>query len=412
MATLKLTGKTTVAKVKKAFNEAFGSQIKLYKGGSVAEDTAILSDLGLKKNCVLNCRSSLTAGSFIKRMEVIGLKVTIWTKDFNVKVLDGLTLESTGKVKNMAVKKDMEDLIAYQRANETSVNKSEETSTKPGDNNGKLNTYYIRVEADRCWRFDTIELKADDDTVSEGFEYEDPWTCIVGETTILSCLKDDLDCGEEIFGYDEEDSEALKENILENDSLHIGDYFPNIDDSFNIVIMDENKKTIETVESSQIACWCIEQGAGPSVEDEDIKDEYGENEPLIKKYIDNNKEDAKSVTPAYPVPKDKNKWYWLNAQDCGMEEYAVYKLEISGKFDPNKLLLKTALIEDCVDGMISAEVVTAIVYDGEIVKDQVEDADSCEEKSINCVIKQDQKYCCPYRIYDMTFRNESGMRED
>ncbi len=115
MAKFDLRGDTTVAELKKAFNDAFGSQIKVYQGSSEADDTTNLSELGLKSNGDIECRGSLTAGKFIERMAERGLKVTIWTRDYYVKVLEGLTLESTGKVKNMARKRDMEDMIAYQR---------------------------------------------------------------------------------------------------------------------------------------------------------------------------------------------------------------------------------------------------------------------------------------------------------
>ena len=115
MARFNLLGNITVAELKKAFNDAFGSQIKVYKGSSEAEDASCLSELGLKEEGVLECRSSLTVGRFIERMAERGLKVAIWTRDYHVKILEGLTLESTGKVKNMARKRDMEDMIAYQR---------------------------------------------------------------------------------------------------------------------------------------------------------------------------------------------------------------------------------------------------------------------------------------------------------
>jgi phage shock protein PspC (stress-responsive transcriptional regulator) len=47
--------------------------------------------------------------------EEYGLKVKVYTCDFWVAVLDGLTLKSAGMVKKQAVKSDMESLLAYQR---------------------------------------------------------------------------------------------------------------------------------------------------------------------------------------------------------------------------------------------------------------------------------------------------------
>ena len=119
MATLHLTSATTVANLREQFYKAFGSQVKLYNGGRVAELNATLSELGLKADADFECRSSLTVGSFIERMKSEhGLKVKVYTCDEWVAVLDGLTLESSGKVKKNAVKADMESMIAYQRTEE------------------------------------------------------------------------------------------------------------------------------------------------------------------------------------------------------------------------------------------------------------------------------------------------------
>lgn len=120
MATLNLKKTTTVAELKKEFNENFGSQVRLYSGRSQAEATATLQEIGLTAEGVFGCRSSLTVASFIERMQAeFGLKVKVYTCDDWVACLDGLTLESTGKVKKNAVKADMESMIAYQRNNDS-----------------------------------------------------------------------------------------------------------------------------------------------------------------------------------------------------------------------------------------------------------------------------------------------------
>lgn len=116
MATFSLTNDVTVENLRKAFNEAFGAQLKLYNGNKVAAPTDTLGSLGLSNEGSFECRSSLTVASFIERMKnEYGLKVKVYTCDEWVAVLDGLTLESAGKVKKNAVKADMEDMIAYQR---------------------------------------------------------------------------------------------------------------------------------------------------------------------------------------------------------------------------------------------------------------------------------------------------------
>lgn len=116
MATFSLTNDVTVETLRKAFNEAFGAQVKLYNGNKVAAPTETLGTLGLSNEGSFECHSSLTVASFIERMKnEFGLNVKIYTCDEWVAVLDGLTLESAGKVKKNAVKADMEDMIAYQR---------------------------------------------------------------------------------------------------------------------------------------------------------------------------------------------------------------------------------------------------------------------------------------------------------
>lgn len=116
MATFTLTKSTTVATLKELFNTEFGAKLRIYLGRSQAEDSATLGELGLTNEGEFECRASLTVGSFIERMlSEYGLKVKIYTPDEWVAVLDGLTLESAGKVKKNAVKADMESMIAYQR---------------------------------------------------------------------------------------------------------------------------------------------------------------------------------------------------------------------------------------------------------------------------------------------------------
>lgn len=119
MAIFKLTKTTTVATLKEEFFTAFGAKLRIYSGRSQADESATLGELGLTNEGDFECRASLTVGSFIERMQSdYGLKVKVYTCDDWVAVLDGLTLESAGKVKKNAVKADMESMIAYQRTDE------------------------------------------------------------------------------------------------------------------------------------------------------------------------------------------------------------------------------------------------------------------------------------------------------
>ena len=114
---LTLLNNTKVADLAAQFNTRFGSVLRIYNGRSKAEDSAVLKDVGLSNEGTFVCRASLTVGSFIERMQnEFGLKVKVYTCDEWVAVLDGLTLESSGKVKKNAVKADMESMIAYQRS--------------------------------------------------------------------------------------------------------------------------------------------------------------------------------------------------------------------------------------------------------------------------------------------------------
>ena len=119
MAIFKLTKTTTVATLKEEFFTVFGAKLRIYSGRSQADESATLGELGLTNEGDFECRASLTVGSFIERMQSdYGLKVKVYTCDDWVAVLDGLTLESAGKVKKNAVKADMESMIAYQRTDE------------------------------------------------------------------------------------------------------------------------------------------------------------------------------------------------------------------------------------------------------------------------------------------------------
>ena len=110
---------TVVADLKAAFSARFGAKLRIYSGRSQADVSATLGELGLTNEGDFECRASLTVGSFIERIQKEhGLKVKVYTCDEWVAVLDGLTLESAGKVKKNAVKADMESMIAYQRTDE------------------------------------------------------------------------------------------------------------------------------------------------------------------------------------------------------------------------------------------------------------------------------------------------------
>ena len=102
----------------------------------VANDNVTLAEVGLKADSELECRSSLTVGSFISRMSEKGLKVKVYTQDEWVSVLPGQTLESSGKVKKNAKRKDQNDMIAYQRENNVEVEEDAKLAT-PNEGNSE-----------------------------------------------------------------------------------------------------------------------------------------------------------------------------------------------------------------------------------------------------------------------------------
>ena len=148
MAVLNLTKSTTVAQLKKEFNEMFGAVLRIYSGRSQAEETTTLGELGLSNEGTFECRSSLTVVRFIERMQnEFGLKVKVYTCDDWVAALDGLTLESAGKVKKNAVKSDMESMIAYQRTEEVDVAETERQKAEVEA--AKAEKARLKAEADK-----------------------------------------------------------------------------------------------------------------------------------------------------------------------------------------------------------------------------------------------------------------------
>ena len=112
MATLHLTATTTVADLRKEFNEAFGAQVKVYNGNKAADVSSKLSELGLAKSGNMDCANSMIVDDFIATCkDTWGLKVKVYTSDEWVAVLGALTLEQAGKVKKNATKADMEKMI-------------------------------------------------------------------------------------------------------------------------------------------------------------------------------------------------------------------------------------------------------------------------------------------------------------
>ena len=170
---------TVVADLKATFNACFGAKLRVYSGRSQAEESATLGELGLTNEGNFECQASLTVGSFIKRMQSEhGLKVKVYTPDEWVAALDGLTLESAGKVKKNAAKADMESMIAYQRTDnavETAVVDIKKSVTY-GDYNINIASNNSVTVLKGGVAYDNVKGALREIAEKEGFEYDPAWT--------------------------------------------------------------------------------------------------------------------------------------------------------------------------------------------------------------------------------------------
>lgn len=104
-------GGLTVGSLTEAFKKQFGAVLRIYNGRSKADDGMSLQEVGLTQEIDTTFDGKQTVGAFIEQMAKAGLKVKVYTCDEWVAVLDGLTLESAGKVKKNATKADMEKML-------------------------------------------------------------------------------------------------------------------------------------------------------------------------------------------------------------------------------------------------------------------------------------------------------------
>lgn len=248
MATLFMTATTTVGELKKQFKETFGSSLRVYKGGRVADDIVTLSEIGLKTEGTLECRSSLTVAGFIDRMASDhGLKVKVYTCDEWVACLDGLTLESTGKVKKNAVKADMESMIAYKR-NEAAQEEEDEWED-PLDTITIDNLIFdIYSNSATCRGWDDM---ADATTLSipESVSYDGKTYAVtsyepgIEEVTVIEIPSTIKSVDESIF-----DIEGLEKIIVHSPKGHVVCYYDDGSDSEELTegtLEDANKTDIK-----------------------------------------------------------------------------------------------------------------------------------------------------------------------
>lgn len=172
-----LKNSTKVSELKQAFNERFGSLLRVYEGRSQVDDAATLAEVGLTNEGTFECRGNLQVGTFITRMaEEHGLKVKVYTCDDWVAVLDGLTLTASGLVKKNATKADMETMLAGPSEGAAASGKTPVSEVKAGSFSIIKNSdgsYSVSIDGNIC-----SNSKGAMRQIAEalGFEYDKAWT--------------------------------------------------------------------------------------------------------------------------------------------------------------------------------------------------------------------------------------------
>ena len=172
-----LKNSTKVSELKHAFNERFGSLLRVYEGRSQVDDAATLAEVGLTNEGTFECRGNLQVGTFITRMaEEHGLKVKVYTCDDWVAVLDGLTLTASGLVKKNATKADMETMLAGPSEGAAASGKTPVSEVNAGSFSIIKNSdgsYSVSIDGSIC-----SNSKGAMRQIAEalGFEYDKVWT--------------------------------------------------------------------------------------------------------------------------------------------------------------------------------------------------------------------------------------------
>lgn len=287
----------------------------------------------------------------------------------------------------------------------TSENNDEKDTA---ENNAEERTYYLRVVAENFHRFDVLGLEnADDDAINEDFENEEGWTDIVGGTQCLYTRFEDLEnaVNDEDYDYFDDDDDGVKkimEMVGDKCQGDVGTFahYPDANGDFSFVVLDENEDEIETIDGSDILAIECEQGySGLSVDDDN-------DEQLIADYRAKNQVEENFTNHVYEVPEDTD-WYWLNVQrGPACDEYPVYELKIKGEFDSSKLMVKKARIEEVLRGQMSREVISEIIYDGQVLE-LYQDTDIDAEECTNFFIKRDSDDSSySLAVYDMTNKEQ------
>lgn len=116
MAVFVITDKTTVGELKAQFLQEFGGGLRVYDSSKRAEDDVLLVAIGAKTGHI-ECRANRTVGGFNEAfLTELNLKVKVWTVDYYVEVLEGITLSKVRELPKAARKADLEQFVGYQRS--------------------------------------------------------------------------------------------------------------------------------------------------------------------------------------------------------------------------------------------------------------------------------------------------------
>ncbi|MDD7134123.1 MAG: WG repeat-containing protein [Bacteroidales bacterium] len=116
MAKLVITVNKSVKELKEEYKKSFGTELRVYNGRSEADETSTLSELGVTNEGTVECRGSLTVGSFVSKLyREYGLKVKVFTPDNWVSVLAGISLAKAAGLKKQISHCEMESYISYKK---------------------------------------------------------------------------------------------------------------------------------------------------------------------------------------------------------------------------------------------------------------------------------------------------------
>lgn len=283
---------------------------------------------------------------------------------------------------------------------------------KPASQDGKskkeneepLQTYLLRIEADNLYRIDVLRLKnADDDIIEEGFENQETWTEVVGDTQCLYTRVEDLNDEDSCDMEPEEFVEAFPKliDMIGDGGVCDSFYFPDAEEDFKVVVLNEDDEKIKTLDSSDIKSFSVEEGYGYPDGDEIDEDVIEDNvtRKLTKEFLKKNGLGPHVICNEFYLCKEG--WTWVTISRGEQDGYPVYELETRGKFDPKKLLVKKVRVEEAFAGLKSIDVITDIIYDGERL-DRLYYGCALHDDVTNFFIKRDSEEVFASAVYDMT----------